>query len=53
MSSGDWWLVATTLNNEAKLENQLIGTKLEYRVKAINKRLLPLVFDYLTKIPGQ
>jgi hypothetical protein len=33
---GDWTLAATALNNEAKLTNQPTGTKLEYRVKAIN-----------------
>jgi len=32
----DWALVSTALNNEAKLTNQPTGTKLEYRVKAIN-----------------
>jgi hypothetical protein len=33
---GDWMLAATALNNEAKLTNQPIGVKLEYRIKAIN-----------------
>jgi hypothetical protein len=32
----DWTLVSTALNNEAKLEKQPTGCKLEYRVKAIN-----------------
>ncbi len=32
----DWQLVSTALNNEAKLTNQPVGCKLEYRVKAIN-----------------
>jgi hypothetical protein len=34
---GPWGYVASTINNQILLQNELTGWRLEYRVKAVNK----------------